>query len=143
MFSLYLPNKTANTYLESARLTGSNNTNNIEILQKLTILEPFYGIRNILDICIRNKPFWTCKYCFLFSSIHNYNNLPITCYTFASQSSQTQVNRLLVVEEYCYVDGRPLGTVIRPATRHYYYLYHLKYKSLFQLLSFQLVIFYQ
>ena len=47
----WLPIQTANTYLESARLTGSNSTKNIEILQKLTILEPFYGIRNILDIC--------------------------------------------------------------------------------------------
>ena len=50
---IWLPILKANTYLESARLTGSNSTNNIEILQKLTILEPepFYGIRNILDIC--------------------------------------------------------------------------------------------
>ena len=46
---IWLQIQTANTYLESARLTGSNSTKNIEILQKLTILEPFYGIRNILD----------------------------------------------------------------------------------------------
>ena len=41
--------QTTNKYLKSARLTGSNSTKNIEILQKLTSLEPFYGIRNILD----------------------------------------------------------------------------------------------
>ena len=43
---IWFPNK----YLKSAWLTGSNSTNNIEALQKLTILEPFHGIRNILDI---------------------------------------------------------------------------------------------
>ena len=46
---IWHPIQTANTYLKSARFTGSNSTNNIEILKKLTILEPFYGIRNILD----------------------------------------------------------------------------------------------
>ena len=49
-FLLYLPyltsDQTANTYLESAQLTGSNNTNKIE-----TILQPFYGIRNIFYKC--------------------------------------------------------------------------------------------
>ena len=53
----WLPIQTANTYLESARLTGSNSTKNIEILQKLTILEPFYGIRIILDICAKSSVF--------------------------------------------------------------------------------------
>ena len=53
----WLPIKTASTYLESARLTGSNSTKNIEILQKLTILEPFYGIRIILDICAKLSVF--------------------------------------------------------------------------------------
>ena len=43
--------QTMHTYLNSAQLTGFNSTKNIEILQNLTILEPFYGIRNILDIC--------------------------------------------------------------------------------------------
>ena len=46
---IWLPMQTAKTYLKSARFTGANNTNNIDILQKLVILEPFYGIRNILD----------------------------------------------------------------------------------------------
>ena len=41
--------QSANTYLKSARFTGFNSTNNFEILQKLTILESFYGIKNILD----------------------------------------------------------------------------------------------
>ena len=35
---IWLPIQTANTYLKSARFTGSNSTNNIEILQKLTVL---------------------------------------------------------------------------------------------------------
>ena len=48
---IWHPIQTANTYLKSSRFTGSNSTNNIEILQRLTILESFYGIRNILDIC--------------------------------------------------------------------------------------------
>ena len=52
IFRIWLPNQTANTYLESAWLTGSNSTNNIEILKKLIILEPFYEIRNILDMCV-------------------------------------------------------------------------------------------
>ena len=49
---IWLPIQTANTYLESARLTGSDSTNNIEILKKMTILEPFYGIRKIFDMCV-------------------------------------------------------------------------------------------
>ena len=53
----WLPIQTTNTYLESAWLTGSNSTKNIEILQKLTILEPFYGIRIILDICAKLSVF--------------------------------------------------------------------------------------
>ena len=48
---IWFPIQTMHTYLNSARLTGFNSTKNIEILQKLTVLESFYGIRNILDIC--------------------------------------------------------------------------------------------
>ena len=59
MFSHTFPIQTANSYLESARLTGPNSTNNIEILQKLTILEPFYiyGIRINFDICAKSLVF--------------------------------------------------------------------------------------
>ena len=46
---IWFPIQTMHTYLNSARLTGFNSTKNIKILQKLSILEPFYGIRNILD----------------------------------------------------------------------------------------------
>ena len=45
------------TYLGSARLAGSNSTNNIEILQKLTMLQPFYGNRNILEIRAKSSRF--------------------------------------------------------------------------------------
>ena len=56
---IWFPIQTMHTYLNSAWLTGSNSTKNIEILQKLTILEPFYGIRNILDrsICAWSSVF--------------------------------------------------------------------------------------
>ena len=50
--------QTTTTYLESAWLSGSNSTNNIEILQQLIILEPFYEIRNILDMCVTSSMFF-------------------------------------------------------------------------------------
>ena len=54
---IWLPIQTTHAYLKFAWLTGSNSTNNIEILKKMTTLEPFYGIRNILEICAKSPMF--------------------------------------------------------------------------------------
>ena len=57
---IWHPIQTINTYLKFVRLrlTGSNSTNNIEMLQKWIILEPFYEIRNILDIRVKLSIFF-------------------------------------------------------------------------------------